>query len=114
MYLAKRVATAWFGLQNRNTRLTCSAVRSVIGSLASSPRTVADAGERWATLLESVLGATPREFESRMLRHAELRDHRFGTDPRPRVDHEPAQYPKFGEGLPGRGPPGPPPHPQSA
>ncbi len=28
------MATAWFGLQNRNTRLTCSAVRSVIGSLA--------------------------------------------------------------------------------
>ena len=34
-----------------------------------SSRTVADAGERWPTLLESVLGATPREFESRILRH---------------------------------------------
>src|SRR5262245_49269021 len=36
-------------------------------------RTVADAGERWPALLESVLGATPREFESRILRHADLR-----------------------------------------
>jgi hypothetical protein len=26
-------------------------------------------------LLESVLGATPREFESRILRHADLRQH---------------------------------------
>jgi hypothetical protein len=25
--------------------------------------------ERWPALLESVLGATPREFESRILRH---------------------------------------------
>jgi len=31
-------------------------------------RTAADAGERWSALLESVLGATPREFESRILR----------------------------------------------
>jgi hypothetical protein len=30
-------------------------------------RTVADAGERHATLLESVLGATPQEFESPIL-----------------------------------------------
>ena len=35
-------------------------------------RTAADAGERWSALLESVLGATPREFESRILRHADL------------------------------------------
>jgi hypothetical protein len=32
-------------------------------------RTVADAGERWPALLESVLGATPQEFESPILRH---------------------------------------------
>jgi hypothetical protein len=32
-------------------------------------RTVADLGERWCALLESVLGATLREFESRILRH---------------------------------------------
>jgi hypothetical protein len=30
---------------------------------------VVNAGERWSALLESVLGATPREFESRILRH---------------------------------------------
>jgi hypothetical protein len=36
-------------------------------------RTVADLGERWSALLESVLGATPREFESRILRHVGLR-----------------------------------------
>ena len=36
-------------------------------------RTVVNPGERWAALLESVLGATPREFESRILRHADLR-----------------------------------------
>jgi hypothetical protein len=40
-----------------------------------SSRTVADAGERWPALLESVLGASPREFESRILRHAELQEH---------------------------------------
>jgi hypothetical protein len=28
-----------------------------------------DAGERWSALLESVLGATPQEFESPILRH---------------------------------------------
>jgi hypothetical protein len=38
-------------------------------------RTVADAGERWSALLESVLGATPREFESRILRHYDLQEH---------------------------------------
>ena len=42
----------------------------------SNSRTVADVGERWPTLLESVLGATPREFESRILRHGDLRKHR--------------------------------------
>jgi hypothetical protein len=31
-------------------------------------RTMAAIGERWPALLESVLGATPREFESRILR----------------------------------------------
>jgi hypothetical protein len=36
-------------------------------------RTVPDPGERRPALLESVLGATPREFESRILRHADLR-----------------------------------------
>jgi len=36
-------------------------------------RTVAAIGERRSALLESVLGATPREFESRILRHADLR-----------------------------------------
>jgi hypothetical protein len=37
---------------------------------------VADLRERWCALLESVLGATPREFESRILRHADLLKHR--------------------------------------
>ncbi len=37
------------------------------------PRTVADIGERRSAVLESVLGASPREFESRILRHADLR-----------------------------------------
>jgi hypothetical protein len=32
-------------------------------------RTVTDAGERGPALLESVLGATPQEFESPILRH---------------------------------------------
>ena len=41
-------------------------------SCSGRSRTVADAGERWPALLESVLGATPREFESRILRHADL------------------------------------------
>ena len=31
-----------------------------------------DGGGRWSALLESVLGATPREFESRILRHVDL------------------------------------------
>jgi len=42
----------------------------------SSSRTVADPGERWAALLESVLGATPQEFESPILRHADQGKHR--------------------------------------
>src|SRR6516225_6054936 len=42
-------------------------------SCLCSSRTVADAGERRPTLLESVLGATPQEFESPILRHSELR-----------------------------------------
>jgi hypothetical protein len=33
---------------------------------------LADAGERHATVLESVLGETPQEFESPILRHADL------------------------------------------
>ena len=37
-------------------------------------RTVADHGERWPAVLESVLGASPREFESRILRHADLQE----------------------------------------
>src|SRR5215471_17710635 len=36
-------------------------------------RTLVNAGERWPALLENVLGATPREFESRILRHVDLR-----------------------------------------
>jgi hypothetical protein len=45
------------------------------GSCLRGSRTVADAGERHATLLESVLGATPQEFESPILRHADLLKH---------------------------------------
>src|SRR5258708_348886 len=41
-------------------------------------RTVANPGERWSALLESVLGASPREFESRILRHADLRRREVG------------------------------------
>jgi hypothetical protein len=41
------------------------------GSCLRCSRMVADAGERWSALLESVLGASPREFESRILRHAD-------------------------------------------
>ena len=36
-------------------------------------RTVAGVGERRSALLESVLGATPQEFESPILRHTDLR-----------------------------------------
>jgi len=43
------------------------------GSCSRSSRTVADAGEHRPTLLESVLGATPQEFEPPILRHADLR-----------------------------------------
>src|SRR5690348_18400840 len=42
------------------------------GSCSGRWRTAADAGERWPTLLEGVLGATPQEFESPILRHADL------------------------------------------
>jgi hypothetical protein len=45
------------------------------GSCLRSSRTVAAAGERWSALLESVLGATPQEFESPILRHADLQKH---------------------------------------
>jgi hypothetical protein len=41
-------------------------------SRSDRSRTVAAIGERRCALLESVLGATPREFESRILRHADL------------------------------------------
>ena len=44
-------------------------------SRSGRSRTVADCGERWSTLLESVWGATPREVESRILRHADLQEH---------------------------------------
>src|SRR5215468_4721785 len=47
-----------------------------LGSCLGSSRTVADAGERGPALLESVLGATPQEFESRILRHVDLRKRR--------------------------------------
>jgi len=47
-----------------------------LGSCLCSSRTVADAGERGPALLESVLGATPQEFESPILRHADLQEHR--------------------------------------
>jgi hypothetical protein len=36
----------------------------------------ASPGERWPALLESVLGATPREFESPILRRSDLRERR--------------------------------------
>ena len=42
-------------------------------SCSGRSRTVADVGEHRPTLLESVLGASPRGFESRILRHADLR-----------------------------------------
>ena len=45
------------------------------GLCSRGSRTVADAGERHATLLESVLGATPQEFESPILRHADVQEH---------------------------------------
>ena len=44
-------------------------------SRSSRPRTVAATSELRPAVLESVLGATPREFESRMLRHLDLRRH---------------------------------------
>jgi hypothetical protein len=45
-------------------------------SCSGRSRTVADCGGRWRALLESVLGATPREFESPILRYADLQQHR--------------------------------------
>ena len=48
----------------------------VTGSGSRGSRTVADAAERHAPLLESVLGATLQEFESPILRHADLHKHR--------------------------------------
>jgi len=46
------------------------------GTQISTSRKVKASDERWSALLESVLGATPREFESRILRHADLQEHR--------------------------------------
>ena len=43
----------------------------------ASSRTVVNPGERWPALLESVLGATPQEFESPILRHPDLQELRF-------------------------------------
>jgi hypothetical protein len=43
------------------------------GTNPGRSRTVAAPGGRWPTLLESVLGETPQEFESPILRHPELR-----------------------------------------
>ena len=45
-------------------------------SCSRRPRTVVNAGERRAALLESVLGATPQEFESPIFRHADDRGDR--------------------------------------
>ena len=45
----------------------------------ASSRTVVNPGERWPALLESVLGATPQEFESPILRHADLQEHPMMT-----------------------------------
>ena len=39
-------------------------------------RTVVNPGERWPALLESVLRAIPQEFESPILRHADLQEYR--------------------------------------
>jgi hypothetical protein len=51
-------------------------------------RTVPASHERWGAHLESVLGATPREFESRILRCADLRRCAFDAKTRP-PGHEP-------------------------
>src|SRR5215831_1854058 len=42
-------------------------------------RTVPACHERWGAHLESVLGATPQEFESPILRHAGLQEHPMMT-----------------------------------
>jgi len=44
-------------------------------SCSGRSRTVTDLGERWPALLESVLGATPQEFASPILRRPDLRRH---------------------------------------
>jgi hypothetical protein len=49
--------------------LTATVHRRPPRSRSGRSRTVADIGERWPALLESVLGATPQEFESPILRH---------------------------------------------
>ena len=49
--------------------LSVTVLRRPPQSCSGRSRTVADAGERWSALLESVLGATPQEFESPILRH---------------------------------------------
>jgi hypothetical protein len=41
------------------------------GARPRMSRTFPDPGGHWSALLESVLGATPREFESPILRHAD-------------------------------------------
>jgi len=48
-----------------------------LGTRPRWPRTVADIGERRPAVLESVLGASPREFESRILRRADLQGYRW-------------------------------------
>ena len=50
-------------------------------SCSGRSRTVTDAGERGPALVESVLGATPREFESRILRNADQGKHRSPVSP---------------------------------
>jgi len=45
-------------------------------------RAVANPGERGPALLESVLGATPQEFESPILRHADLQERTGQAPPR--------------------------------
>ena len=45
------------------------------GAKPGRSRTVAAPGGRWPAWLESVLGETPQEFESPILRHADLQKH---------------------------------------
>jgi hypothetical protein len=71
-------------------------------SCSGRTQTVASDGERRSALLESVLGATPREFESRILRHPDLRKRTLRATGRLLAHRHLAQFVATTRRCPGR------------